>query len=86
MATGDALKVPQSMQSLYDEITTITDTFCREDLNGDYAELARKMTATLARKRPSPLVKGRAKGWAAGILYTLGQVNFLPPPNTTLLI
>jgi len=35
------------------------------------------MAATLARKRPSPLVNGRANSWAAGILYTLGQVNFL---------
>jgi hypothetical protein len=39
------------MQALYDEITTISDTFCREHLNDEYAELARKMTATLA-KRP----------------------------------
>jgi hypothetical protein len=77
MAKQDPLKVPESMQALYDEITAITDAFCKEHLNEEYAELARKMAATLARKRPSPLVNGRVKGWAAGILYTLGQVNFL---------
>ena len=73
----NSLKVPESMQALYDEITAISDTFCREYLNDEYAGMARKMAATLARKRPSPLVSGLAKSWAAGILYTLGQVNFL---------
>ena len=77
MAKKDPSKVPESMQALYDEITAISDAFCKEHLNEEYAELARKMAATLARKRPSPLVSGRANGWAAGILYTLGQVNFL---------
>lgn len=77
MAKRDPLKVPDSMQELYDEIVAISDAFCKEHLNDEYAELARKMTATLARKRPSPLVNGRANSWAAGILYTVAQVNFL---------
>jgi hypothetical protein len=65
------------MQAVYDEITAISDALCKEHLNDEYAVLARQMTAALARKRPSPLVNGHANGWAAGILYTLGQVNFL---------
>src|SRR6266498_649527 len=74
---NNSLKVPESMRGLYDEIIAISDAFCKEHLNEEYAELARKMAATLARIHPSPLVKGRANGWAAGILYALGQVNFL---------
>jgi hypothetical protein len=73
----NSLKVPESMQALYDEITVISDAFCKEHLNDEYAGMARKMAATLARKRPSPLINGQAKSWAAGIIYTLGQVNFL---------
>ena len=73
----NSLKVPESMQAVYDEITSVSDAFCKEHLNDEYAGMARKMAATLARKRPSPLVNGRANSWAAGILYTLGQVNFL---------
>lgn len=73
----NSLKVPEAMQALYDEITSVSDIFCKEHLNDEYAGMARKMTATLARKRPSPLVNGQARSWAAGILYTLGQVNFL---------
>jgi hypothetical protein len=35
------------------------------------------MTAALARKRPSPLLGGKANSWACGIAYTVGSVNFL---------
>ena len=30
-----------------------------------------------ARKRPSPLIKGKVNSWACGIIHTLGMVNFL---------
>jgi hypothetical protein len=73
----NSLKVPEPMQAVYNEITSISDAFCKEHLNEEYAEMARKMAAALARKRPSPLVNGKAISWAAGIIYTLGQVNFL---------
>ena len=77
MSRSKSLKVPEAMREKFDEIVTINDTFCKQYLNEEYAELAREMAATLARKRPSPLVTGQAKSWAAGIIYTLGQVNFL---------
>ncbi len=77
MKKSNSLKVPESMQATYDEIVAISDDFCKQYLNDEYAELARQMAATLARKRPSPLVNGKTLSWAAGILYTLGQVNFL---------
>lgn len=70
-------KVPKIMQAKYNEITALTDAVCNEHLNTEYASLARKLTAKLARKRPSPLVSGRANSWACGIVYALGQVNFL---------
>ena len=39
--------------------------------------MCRKLAAKLSRKRPSPLERGRTKSWAAGIVYTIGRVNFL---------
>jgi Domain of unknown function (DUF6398) len=36
--------------------------------------------AKLARKRPTPLVGGRRATWAAGVVYALGQANFLFDP------
>jgi hypothetical protein len=71
------VKVPKAMQAKYDEITALTDAICNEHLNAEYADLARKLAAKLARKRPSPLVSGRVNSWACGIVYALGQVNFL---------
>lgn len=69
--------VPASMKGRYEEITQLTDVFCGQHLNAEYADLCRQMTAALCRKRPSPLLQGRAKTWAGAIIYTLGRVNFL---------
>lgn len=69
--------VPRKMREKYETITGITDEFCREHLDEEYADLARKMAAALSRKRPSPLESGRERSWAAGIVYALGRVNFL---------
>src|SRR5215218_9241053 len=69
--------VPKSMQATYEAITTLTDAFCREHLNEDYRLLAQRMTAALSRKRPSPVASGQPRTWACGIVYVLGQTNFL---------
>jgi len=69
--------VPKKMQPIYDEIVVLTDAVCCKHLDDDYAHLARKMTAALARKRPSPLERGRRDVWAAAIVYALASINFL---------
>ncbi len=73
--------VPKNMQATYEAITTLTDAFCRERLNNDYRVLAQRMTAALCRKRPSPLASGQPRTWACGIVYVLGQINFLTDPS-----
>lgn len=72
-----SLSVPETMRPRYEEIAALTDALCREKLNDEYAQVCREMMATLARKRPSPLVSGHAKSWACAIAYTVGSVNFL---------
>jgi Domain of unknown function (DUF6398) len=74
--------VPKSMRAIYEAITTLTDTFCRKHLNEDYCVLAQRMTAALCRKRPSPLASGQPRTWACGIVYVLGQINFLSDRST----
>jgi hypothetical protein len=71
------LTVPEAMQARYAEIIALTNALCTNKLNEEYAQVCREMTATLARKRPSPLVNGQAKSWACAITYTVGSVNFL---------
>ena len=69
--------VPKNMQDKYDSIVELTNDFSRKFLNDEYAQLARQLTASLCRKRPSPLERGRINTWACGIIYALGFVNFL---------
>src|SRR5438552_5112770 len=70
-------QVPKDMQARFDEITQVTDTFSQAHLNDEYASLCRQLTATLCRKRPSPLSQGKTATWACGIIHALGTVNFL---------
>lgn len=74
--------VPKNMQATYEAIVALTDAFCDQHLNAEYCELARDMAAALARKRPSPLASGQPRSWACGIIYALGQVNFLSDRST----
>ena len=76
-------KVPKQMQPKFAEITALTDAFCLTHLNTEYAEMSRKLTAALCRKRPSPLVRGKSKTWACGIVHALGMVNFLYDSSQT---
>jgi hypothetical protein len=69
--------VPKEMQARFDEITQLIDAFSQAYLNDEYALLCRQLAATLCRKRPSPLIGGKAATWACGIIHALGMVNFL---------
>jgi hypothetical protein len=70
-------RIPKALRAEVEAISTHTDTFCAERLDSEYAELCRRLVAKLARKRPSPLVRGDVRVWAAAVLYTVGSVNFL---------
>ena len=41
------------------------------------------MAAKLSRRRPSPLTRANSQIWAASIVSTVGQVNFVPDPTRT---
>jgi hypothetical protein len=73
----DEEKVPQKMRPIYEEVTRLTDAFCKAHLTDEYALMCRKLAAALCRKRPSPVVQGRPQTWACAIAYTVGAVNFL---------
>jgi len=73
-------KVPAAVQPVFAEITAITSEFCAEHLDEEYARLCGELAGKLARKRPSPLLRGDRRIWAAGIVYAIGRVNFLADP------
>lgn len=64
-------------------IIGMIDRFCRKNLNDEYAVLCRKLAEKLGRKRPSPLLGGSPNTWAAGIVRTVGWVNFLHDRSQT---
>lgn len=68
---------PQDVKAVLRTIVGITDEFCRQHLNDEYAEMCRKLAEKLSRKRPSPLLRGRPATWACGVIRTIGWVNFL---------
>jgi Domain of unknown function (DUF6398) len=71
------LRVPPAMRDRAQAIIDVTDAACRVHLDDEYARLARILIARLARKQPSPLARGGERIWAAGVIYAIGQVNFL---------
>jgi hypothetical protein len=81
VADLEELKIPKAVRPVAEEIITITDEVCAKLLDAEYAVLARQVVAKLARRRPSPLISGRRVTWAAGVVYALGQVNFLSDPS-----
>jgi len=73
--------VPSDVRPKYEAITALTDAFCTQHLNEEYAEMCRRLTAALARRRPTPLRRGRKDVWACGIVRTIGWVNILDDPS-----
>jgi hypothetical protein len=70
------------MQATYEAVVALTDSVCVGRLNDEYRDLSRAMAAALCRKRPSPLASGQPRTWACGIVYALGQLNFLTDKST----
>ena len=81
------LRIPAPLRHHVEQLFRFTDPFCGEHLDAEYADLVRKVIAKLARKRPSPLVRGDRRIWAAAAIYAVGSVNFLfdrtPRPHLT---
>ncbi len=71
------MSIPKIMQEKYDEIAPLIIAFCDVRLNAEYKELCLKLLEKLCRKKPSPLLTGKAATWAAGIVYCIGQMNFI---------
>jgi len=67
----------EEVKAKLEVIVGMTGQFCRDHLGDEYLTLCRKLAEKLARKRPSPLLRGKPTTWACGIVRTIGWVNFL---------
>lgn len=75
MARNPAEK--ERIESTSQELIELTGEFCEEHLNEEYAELSRKLIEKMGRKHQVPFLQGWNESWAAGVIYALGQINFL---------
>ena len=71
------MSIPKEIQDKFKEIGEMLIDFCDEKLNEDYEDLCLRLLEKLCRKRPSPLLSGKASTWAAGIAYAIGSNNFI---------
>lgn len=76
-------KIPQVMAEKFSAITTLTDAFCEKYLDDEYRQLIHRVLGSLARKRPSPLLKGKETVWAAAAIHAVGRINFLDDATQT---
>jgi hypothetical protein len=67
--------IPAKVRPAYDAIVALTDGFCRNHLHDEYAALCRRLASVLARKRPSPITRGKPEAWASGIVRVLAWIN-----------
>jgi len=74
-------KIPKAMADKFAAITNLTDAFCAKHLNEEYRQMIRQVVGALARKRPSPLSRGKENVWAAAAVHAVGRVNFLDDPS-----
>ena len=79
----EQVDVPRAVRPYAEQVVGVTDAVCREHLDGEYADLCRAVVGKLGRKRPSPLTRGDLKIWAAGVIYAVGQLNFVFEPSQT---
>ena len=64
-------------------ITALVDAFCTQHLNVEYRQLIHRAVGALARKRPSPLLRGKENVWAAAAIRAVGRINFLDDSSQT---
>jgi hypothetical protein len=73
-------EIPEELRNRLAEIVAATDRFCDDHLDAEFKQLCREMAALLCREG-FPVASGEAAGWAAGIVYAVGWVNFLGDPS-----
>lgn len=70
-------KPAPNAKELLQQVVSLTDAFCQSHLTDEYAVLCRAVAEKLARKRPSPLLRGDLKAWGCAIVRVIAWVNFL---------
>src|SRR5262245_20453072 len=72
--------VPAKLHQRFREVVALTDAFCKAHLNSEFRDICREMAAAACREGLA-VTSGKAASWAAGIVASVGFVNFLGDPS-----
>lgn len=72
--------VPKAYADRFLAVVGLTDSFCDAHLNEAYRKFCRDLAVAVCQEG-SPVLRGKVESWAAGVVYTLGRVNFLTDPS-----
>lgn len=70
----DAKQIKKEKEQMLIELVS---NFCQDKLNEEYETLCIELVKKLGRKRNVPFMTGKLEIWAASIVYTIGNLNFL---------
>lgn len=73
----------EEIKSKEADLIQLTDSFCNEKLNEEYAYLCRKLVKKMGRKRDVPFITGKLNVWAAAVIQAIGSINFLFNKSST---
>jgi hypothetical protein len=73
-------QVPAKLRRRFGEIVALTDAFCQAHLNAEFRDICRAMAVAVCREG-LPVTGGKAASWAAGVVASVGFVNFLGDPS-----
>ena len=69
------MKDKERIKLFEDALTKMTDDFCKEHIDEEYAELCRAMIKKMGRKRLPPFFSGKLEIWASAIIYAIGAIR-----------
>ncbi len=73
-------EIQMQFRERYAELIEIIDELCDSRLDVEYRDVCRELAAELCQDG-SPILSGKATSWAAGIIWSIGRVNFLSDPS-----
>lgn len=76
MVTLDELKIPRAARPYAEQVVAVTDAVCLEHLDAEYADLFRRPAETRTQTSIASDA-GDPRIWGAGVVYAIGQLNFL---------
>jgi hypothetical protein len=59
------------------KIIDLVSEYCDKNLDSEYKELCLRIIEKMSRKKIVPFSSGKIEIWAVGIIYAIGQINFL---------